>query len=121
MPFDYGKIQTIAGRVLGDFKQGTINLIVVTPGSGPASNPGPSNKSDPIALEGVAQGVPKQWIIGGLALEGDLQVTTAVKSGSNPKVGDMLDIDGVRYTIVGLPFAPAIGTPVVWKFVARRG
>lgn len=122
--FDYAKIAGIAGNVLTQFHQGTddapIALIKMTPGTGPAGNPGPEIAALPITLTGaVVKGVPTKYILQKLAIEGDLQVTMKVGEGV-PEVGDKFLINGVPWRVIQPMPVPAAGVPVVYKPIVRR-
>lgn len=122
----YGDMQGIATGLLQQFGQGTeanpINLIKLTKGAGPAQNPGkPSEKAT--AIPGaVARGVEQKYIDRGLAITGDMQITTEIPAMdlAGGAVGDTFEINHIRYKIVERVNLPAAGTPVVYVFIARK-
>lgn len=116
----YDELQPVAAELLKEFKQGTIQLIQLTPGTGPADNPGPATEviTD---LDAVAKGVSFKYVKDGLALSTDLQVTSAIVAGIVPNGRDFITIDGARFKIVEILPVPAAGTRVVWKFIVRKG
>jgi len=122
--FNYGAMQKLATGLLTDFNQGTISLVVVTPGNGPPSNPGPSTRT-PIAVKGVAssafgKGASKTYSDGTLIQTGDLKVTTEVIDGIDPKLTDKIVIDGREYRIIHFNRVPDPGVIVAWIFFVRR-
>jgi hypothetical protein len=115
----YDELQPIARDLLGEFKQGTIALVSITLGGGPADNPGaPTIVST--ALSATARGASRQYVRDGFALATDLEVTAAVVEGITPTLNDFIDIDGERYKIIRDISKPAAGTRVVWKFLVRK-
>jgi len=119
--FDYAKIQGIASGVLSKFAQGTITHTKATPGAGPAYNPGVPTLTVTTLPGAVAAGVSAKFIADGLAIAGDLLVTSSIVSGVSPSAGDALTIDGQKYRIVSVETVPPAGDPIVWKMIARKG
>ena len=116
----YDDFREIADDLLGEFKQGVINLVQLTPGTGLADNPGEATETV-IPLDGVAKGVSFKYVSNGFATASDLIVTCAVKDGVTPSARDFITIDGSRYKIVRDISVPAAGTKVAWKFIVRKG
>lgn len=116
----YDDLQLVASELLTEFAQGVVTLIKITPGTGPADNPGPATTvSHP--LSAVVKGVSFENVSRGLAVSSDLEVTTAVLDGVTPTEKDFIEIDGTQYKVVQLVNTPAAGTQTVWKFIVRKG
>lgn len=116
----YTDLQSLAGVLLQDFKQGTVKLIKITVGTGPADNPG-SNTETTYTLDATVRGVSDKVIARSFAFASDLEVCAAVIDGVTPDEEDFIEIDSVRYKIVQDISPPAAGTKVVWKFIVRKG
>ena len=122
----YDDMQGIATDLLTQFNQGVISLIVVTPGNGPPSNPGPPVRSAPMFLKGAAsaafsvRGASKTYSDGTHIQRGDIKVTTKVLSGIDPKLTDKITLDGKEYNIIHFNKIPETGTTVAWVFFVRR-
>lgn len=116
----YDELKSIASEILPEFKQGTVNLIKITPGTGPADNPGAAT-SVTHSLDAVVKGASFKYVSQGLAVASDLEVTTAVLDTVAPSPKDFINIDGTQYKIVQLIITPAAGTSTVWKFIVRKG
>lgn len=110
---------TVAKPLLKEFKQGSISLIQMTPGSGPIDNPGPATQTT-ISLDAVAKGVSFKYVRDGFATSTDLIVTAAIVDGITPTKNDFIEIDGVRHKIIEDISPPAAGSRVVWKFIVRK-
>lgn len=126
MAFDYGKMQTLATNLLTDFNQGVINLITVTPGSGPPSNPGLPVRSAPKLLKGAAsaafsvRGASKTYADGTNIQRSDIKVVSKILAGVDPKLTDKITLDGKEYNIIHFNKIPETGTTVAWMFFVRR-
>lgn len=124
----YAKMQGIASNLLTRFNQGAIELGVVTPGTGPAHNPGPSTTAW-TALKGAAnaaysvKGGSNAYADGSLIRVGDLKVTAKVEAlAADPKAGDLIRFGGTeQYRVIQFNKVPATGTVVAWVFYVRRG
>jgi len=116
----YDDLKPVATELLVDFKQGVITLTQITPGTGPADNPGASTPTV-YPLSGTVKGVSFQYVRDGFAVATDLMVTTAVNDDVVPTEKDFIDIDGVRYKIIKDMSVPAAGTKIAWKFIVRKG
>lgn len=108
----------------GGLGQGTMTLTRVTPGA-----PNPDRPYDPVQpitqtvdLNGAVRGVSKELIgteIGGtIILSSDRQAICDVPSISYT-AGDVLSIDGVPVTVLGVENIPAAGIPAAVKFTIR--
>lgn len=126
----YSEMQGVAQGLLKEFKQGVIQYVQITPGTGPADDPGPSTRAL-IPLDGTVIGAPFKYIKGGFnglsnrgsdtfAVASDMLVTVAVVAGIMPAKNDKIIIDGVEYKIIEDVSSPAAGTRVVWKFLVRK-
>lgn len=117
--FDYLGLQKVVSNTLGLVKQGVIQYVVVTPGTG--FNPGEPQRATPITINAVARGVTAAYQRNELVIASDLLVTTGVISGvDNPKLNDEIIIDGNTYKIVVITPAPAAGPTLAYTFVVRR-
>lgn len=116
----YDELTSVVSEVMSEFKQGSIKLVSITPGTGPADEPGEPTESL-TTLDAVARGVSSKYVKDGLALASDLMVSAAVVAGVTPKNSDFIEIDSVRYKIVQIMNLPAAGTKLVWKFIVRKG
>lgn len=70
----YTDMQAIASSLLTEFDQGNIVITTVTPGAGPAHNPGSPTEVD-TAVKGTVRGVSQKYIDGSLIVAGDFQLT----------------------------------------------
>lgn len=115
----YTEMQGVASEVLGEFKQGKVAYVKITPGLGPVDNPGPSTAT-PYELKAAARGVKFSYVQMGLAIQTDLQVTAAVDARFTPHERDFIDIDNVRHKIVKIIQKPAAGVPVAFTYIIRK-
>lgn len=119
--FDYKEIQDVATELLTEFKQGVIQLIIVTPGSGPAHKPGPAIET-PVTLVGaVARGIKLKYVTLGLGIASDYQVTHNVQEGATPQIGGHVLIDGVKYKIKNIIAKPGAGVVVAYTLIVSKG
>jgi hypothetical protein len=118
----YDDLQLVAKDLLvpDEFGQGLIELVQITPGAGPADDPGASTE-DTTTLNGAVSGVSSEYVDQGFAVATDLMVITAVVEGITPNEKDFIELDGVRHKVVKDMSVPAIGTKVAWKFIVRKG
>jgi len=122
----YDDMQKIATDLLTQFNQGEINLIVVTPGNGPPSNPGQPVRQPPRLLKGAAnaafsvRGASKTYADGTHIQRGDVKVVSKVLAGIDPKLTDKITLDGKEYNIIHFNKIPESGTTVAWVFFVRR-
>lgn len=118
----YDEMQAVATDLLsGEFKQGIITYSKTNVGNGPVDNPG---TLPPTLFElkgGTASGVSKKYVDSGLAVATDLQVVAPVDPRYSPNMKDNILLDGVSHKILGWDQKPAVGVPVVFIFVVRRG
>jgi hypothetical protein len=115
----YDDMKTVGAELLAEFKQGTITLVQITPGDGPADDPGEPDE-DSYTLDAVVKGAPFKYLRDGFVTATDLLVTAAVIDGVTPTKNDFIEIDGVRCKIIEDVSAPSAGTRAVWKFLVRR-
>jgi len=117
----YEEMQDIASSLLTEFKQGVIEYAKLTPGTGPADNPGPATETKYELVGAVARGVSFKYVQNGLALAGDSQVTMNVDDRfGKPTMPGFIDKDGIRYTIVQVVAIPDAGTAVAYVVIIRR-
>jgi len=119
----YDQMQGVADKLLTDFNQGVIELVQITPGSGPAHNPGPSTTTT-TPLKGTARAAKGSILLapGSLVKIGDLKVVAKVAKGlaRAPSTGDKIKVDGVTYSIIRFDPTPPAGVTVAWIFYVRR-
>lgn len=134
----YDEFQTVARDMLGgDFDQGTVHLLKVTPGT-----PG-ANEWEPVAdstskylLRSVSRDVEQKYVDGSSIRSSDLQCTASAvmtlvevddvevtneEKTPDVEVGDVLVVDGEGHKILRVIRVPRAGTCVVWKIFARLG
>lgn len=118
----YTKMQGIASDLLTRFNQGEIILLRVTPGAGPANNPGPATEA-PTTLKATARPAKGSVLLapGTLIKLGDLKVVAKVEAGAEPSTKDRMTINGQKYNIIRFDKIPASGVTVAWVFYVRRG
>lgn len=117
----YEEMQSLASGLLVEFKQGVIQYVSITPGNGPKHNPGPSMRGDPITLKGaVARGVSAKYVMRGLAVGSDTQITMEATQ-LTPAVGGKMVVDGRELDIIEVIKKPDAGTTVAFVCICRRG
>lgn len=117
----YDDMQGLAQQLLMEFKQGVISYVKVTPGNGPAHNPGASTETVTVLQGAVARGVKAKYVMQNLAVASDMQVTHAVQVGVEPDMNGFYDIDGRRYKIIQLIPTPPAGKTVAYMAIIRKG
>ena len=123
----YDDMQNVASDVLKEFKQGVIKYVDITPGTGPADEPGEPTENE-FTLDGAARGVKYKYVQNGFAVATDLQITASMKaknsSGSevtlNPNMKGFIIVDDVKHKIVKILPKPAAGTTVAFTFIVRK-
>lgn len=115
----YQEMQDVASEVLGEFKQGTIRYVKITPGNGPADNPGPSVPTYH-DVDGAARGVSFKYIGQSGVVASDLQVTMNVRPDVTPDITGFVEGDGRRYKIIQVMTVPPFGVPIVHKIIFRK-
>jgi len=120
----YGRMQGIATSLLTRFNQGLIELGTVTPGTGPAHNPG-APTTVWRTIKGAARVARGSVLLetGTLVKTGDLLVTVAVLADPEPKAGDLISFgDRAKpWRVIRFDKVPATGTAAAWKIYVRRG
>lgn len=115
----YDEMQAVASELLGEFRQGTIRYIALTPGTGPKDNPGPAVET-PFDLDAVARGVSFKYVDNSAVLMSDLQTTFAVRPDMVPDIKGFIEMDGKRHKIERVIRKPAAGTPVAYTVVFKK-
>lgn len=117
----YTQMQGVASGLLATFKQGAPVYISVTPGVGPASNPGVPSEAL-ITVNGAVRGVSTKYVMQKLATAADLQLTVAGSAlpGITPKAGDAVQNGADRLKVMEVIKKPAAGTVVAYTFILRR-
>jgi hypothetical protein len=114
----YTDLQSVAAGVLGEFKQGTVDYVEMTPGAGPSDNPGePTPTYHPI--NAVARGVSFKYVNNSDIVSSDLQLTMP-GNGVIPTMKGFIRVDGTQYKIVSVKPIPAAGTPVTYVVIFRK-
>lgn len=118
----YDELQGVVREIMADpdIKQGIVKYIRITPGNGPVDDPGPSVPT-PFGINATANGVAIKYVTLGLAQASDLQLLAPVDARYTPDMKDFIECDGIQYKIVQIMPKPAIGTPVAYLFIIRRG
>ena len=116
----YSDMQKVASSVMSDFKQGTVKLVKIAAGTGPAYDPGTPIRVEH-DLDATVSGISFQYQQEGFSTSTDLQVIAAVLDGITPTLNDFVKIDGIEHKIVRDLTVPSAGTKVVWKFIVRKG
>lgn len=115
----YQDMQNIATELLDDFKQGLIEYGRITPGSGPADDPGPSVITWS-TVKAVARGVSFKYAQLSMVVETDLQITMAADQ-LTPDMRDMVRIDGgTAMKIVHIVAKPSAGIPAAFILIVRK-
>lgn len=115
----YDDMQGVFAELAPEFSQGVIRYIDVTPGAGKLWKPGAASEVATV-VKGFARGVSTKFIMRGLAVAGDNQVT--FPGGSVvPDMDGYMEIDGVREKIVNIIKKPNAGTVVAWTVITRKG
>lgn len=134
--FNYAAMQDKADTLLDRFKQGTVTLLRVTPGT-----PDPDEPWVPVddttvtyALKATVRSVEDRYVDGTTIFATDSMVTASpimtkthedgdavanVETELEVLPGDDMAIDGKVVTIVKTMRVPKAGTAVVWKFITR--
>lgn len=116
----YDDMQAVARDVLGEFNQGGISYVQLTPASGPRDNPGkPGEVVHPIT-DGVARGVEYKYIDGSQVVASSGQITCAAPKPFVPKINDFVIVGGQRHKIVESKAIPPTGTPVTYVIIYER-
>lgn len=116
----YDDLRPLVGDIMGEFKQGVVTLVQITPAAGPIDNPGiPTETTHTLAA--TVKGVSFKFVKDGLAVSSDLEVTSAIISGVTPDENDFITIDGARYKIVKFMPVPPTTDAVAWRFIVRKG
>lgn len=116
----YDDLAPVVSEVLGEFAQGTVQLIQITAGNGAIDDPGAPTETT-TTLDAVVRGVTFNFIKQGLAVASDFLVTAKPVSGITITEKDFVTIDGTRYKIVQDVSVPAAGTKLVWNLIVRKG
>lgn len=118
--FDYGRMQKTASRLMVRFKQGTVTITRLTPGTPDPDTPWLPVTSDPVVytLDATVKGVSQEFIDGTTILATDLEITAAV-FGADPAPPDVVAIDSEAVVVLKTLRLPAAGTVVAWKFIVR--
>lgn len=114
----YTDMQAVASSLLTEFDQGNIVITTVTPGAGPAHNPGSPTEVD-TAVKGTVRGVSQKYIDGSLIVATDLQLTIA-GGVVVPTTTSKVKLSGVVHQVVAVFPKPAQGTAVAYTVIIRK-
>lgn len=114
----YTRMQKTAYRLLGEYKQGTIEIgrPVRTEGATPLDPPTTSVTWEEV--NAVVRGVSAELVDGTDVLATDLVVTAFVEN-YDPLPTDLMRIDGSVVSIQRQEKIPAAGAVVAWRFIVR--
>lgn len=117
----YDEMQEIATELLTEFNQGNISLVVSVPTGGTEWKP-TGGVQFIFDAQGVVRGVSSKYIMRGLAIEGDKEITTAVipNLSDNDAIKASFGLEDGEYKVVSYEKLPANGTPVALKFIVRK-
>lgn len=115
----YDDLQEVFKELAPEFSQGVIQYVAVTRPGGTAIKPA-APVEVPTTLNAFARGVSSKFILRGLAVEGDLQIT--FPGGIvTPNMEGYMNVDGKKHKIVSIIKKPSAGTPVAYTVIARYG
>lgn len=114
----YSDMQKIASSLLGEFAQGSIQYLAITPGNGPRDDPGASIETA-YDIAAVARGVRFGYVDNSLVIASDLQVTIPADV-ITPLPTGFVVIDGVRHKIVKIVPKPAAGIAAAYDLIVRK-
>lgn len=124
----YDEMRGVADELLGEFKQGSVQLKRVTTTPGPNEWDPPTETVETWELSAAVRRVSTKYIDGTLIIATDNQVTFAVPATvpkmahdteEETRVTDTLVIDGAEHSLKDLRPLPAAGTVVAYiAFIA---
>lgn len=118
MPGFYEEMQAVASDVIAEFAQGSIAYVEITPGAGPADDPGaPTETVHPI--DAVARGVAFKYVDRTTVVGSELQITMP-GDGVEPSMNGFIRVDEKTYKIVKIIRKPSAGTVVAWTVIFRK-
>lgn len=115
----YQDMQNVAKGLFKSFNQGEIAYVELTPGTGPADNPGAATETTTVLAGATARGVEFRFVKGSNVLATDLQINFAGGI-VDPEPSGFFTIDGVRYKSVEIHRIPAAGTVVAYAVIVRK-
>lgn len=115
----YDDLKPVAAALLKEFKQGFIQHVSITPGTGPADDPGPATETK-TTLDATVKGVSFKYMQNGFATAADKTVICAIIDGLVMDEKDFIEIDGERFKIVYDISPPANSSRVVRKFIVGK-
>lgn len=122
----YKDMRGIANDILGSElgqsdtkKRQTINYVHLTPGNGPADDPGPSGEAA-YPLNGTASGVSQKYVDNSIIIQSDLQVMMGYRDDIEPNISGFVTVNSVRHKLIAVKRVPEAGTVVVWVLVIRK-
>jgi hypothetical protein len=124
----YEEMQAVADDILGEYKQGVIQLVKVTPGVADPQTPWIPGLEQMVTydLKAVAKPIDRRFVDGTLLVSTDVEVITAVTATLNgapspvdPHMEDRVLVDGQPRAIKKIRRIPEAGTVVAYSiFVA---
>lgn len=115
----YDDMQAVASDVLGEFKQGSVSYIELTPQAGSTPDAPLPPTTVTTVINATVRPVSTKYVDGTHIVQSDRQVTFAGDA-ATPNMNGFIEIDGARYKIVEILPAPAAGTVVSYTLIVRR-
>lgn len=119
----YDEMRVVAAELFAEFGQGVVQYVHVTPGGGPAYNPG-AGSENPVTIDATTRGVDQKYVDGTNIVASDLQAsmpaTLADKLGAEPNVSGFVSLDGKRYKLIEVKRVPPSGTAIVYHLIFRK-
>ena len=115
----YDDARQVANELFGEFKQGDVRYIGLTPQPGGTPDdplpPIPTN----VSINATVRPVSTKYVDGSHIVQSDKQVSMP-NAGVVPTMSGSIRIDGATHKIIEIMPRPAAGDPVVWVLVVRR-
>lgn len=110
----YQEMQAVAKELLGDdeFRQDGIYYVALTPGTGPADNPGAPVETKTLIRDAVARGVEDKYVDGTQVTGTDGQINCGYPQPFTPKISDWVEVGGKRCKILKVSKVPPTGVAV---------
>jgi hypothetical protein len=117
----YDEVRPVIAELMGEFKQGVIQYIKLTPAAGPQDEPGaPTETAYTLDAVTPVKGASYKFVQSGLAVATDSMVTCSLVAGLTLDMKDFITINGVRFKIIAINPIP-LADPVAWQFIVRKG
>lgn len=113
----YSRAQNTSSRLLSRFKQGVIEYVVTESAPGANAWDPPIQTESRLPMDATAKGVTA-YQADDLVSISDIGITSAV-FGAEPKVGGIVEVDGVQRQVLKVRRIPEAGTLVAWKIYVK--